>query len=301
MDSVILRCLDTDPKERPSSALEVAAALGGGDPLQAVLAAGETPSPELLAAAGGAGTLPLRAAWSLLLSIGLVLYGCIALARYSTVLGLAGWEKSPELLIDRAREIIRATGHPHPLDDYAYGIYSNNGLIGYLSEQKDPRTLRRNLAAMEPTPIRFWYRQSPEPLVPGTWEIQVSKDDPQQDVPGMAYVLLDSRGMLRTYEVVPPRSETEMQSWPRPSPQPDWTPLFAAAGLDQKQFVAADPLWIPQKPFDCARFVEWYARGTARPHRCSRLSRHGRVIRHRWTMVNPPTGEAVPLDRPDPG
>ena len=47
------------------------------------------------------------------------------------------------------------------------------------------------------TPIRFWYRQSPEPLEPRTWEIQVSKDDPQQDVPGMAYVCLDSRGMLR--------------------------------------------------------------------------------------------------------
>src|SRR5271166_485901 len=250
VDSVILRCLDTDPKARPSSALEVAAALGGGDVLQAVLAAGETPSPELLAAAGGAGTLPLRAAWVLLLSVGLVLGGCIAFARYSTVLGLSGWEKSPELLTDRARDIIRAAGHPVPLDDYAWGIYSNDELLSYLAEGEDSRVWRRRLADMEPTPIRFWYRQSPEPLEPGSWEIRVSKDDPQEDVPGMAYVLLDSRGMLRTYEVVPPRSETEMQSWPRPSPQPDWTPLFAAAGLDQKQFVAADPLWIPQKPFD---------------------------------------------------
>jgi serine/threonine-protein kinase len=250
VDSVILRCLDTDPKARPASALEVAAALGGSDPLQAVLAAGETPSPELLAAAGGAGTLPLRTAWILLFSVGLVLCGCIALARYSTVLGLCGWEKSPELLIDRARDIIRAAGPPVPLGDYAYGIYSNNGQIGYLSEQEDPRILRRHLATMDPTPIRFWYRQSPEPLVPQNWEIKVSKDDPQQDVPGMAYVLLDSRGMLRTYEVFPPRSETAMQSWHRPSPEPDWTPLFAAAGLDQKQFVVADPMWVPHKPFD---------------------------------------------------
>jgi serine/threonine-protein kinase len=276
VDSVILRCLDTDPKARPASALEVAAALGGGDSLQAVLAAGETPSPELLAAAGGAGTLPLRTAWSLLLSIGLVLCGCIALARYSTVLGLAGWEKNPEVLIDRAREIIRATGHPQPLDDYAYGIYSNNGLIGYLSEQKDPRTLRRNLAAMEPTPIRFWYRQSPEPLVPRTWEMQVSRDDPQQDVPGMTYVLLDSRGILRTYEVVPPRSETETQSWPRPSPQPDWTPLFAAAGLDQRQFVAADPLWIPQKPFDVR--ASWNGTHAGLPAHIDAAAFHGMVV-----------------------
>jgi len=276
VDSAILRCLERDPKVRPSSALEVAAALGGTDPLQAVLAAGETPSPELLAAAGGAGTLPLRTAWILLCSVALVLSGCIGLARYSTVVGLCGWEKSPELLIDRARDIIRAAGPPVTLDDYAYGIFSNNGQIGYLSEQEDSRALRRRLAAMEPTPIRFWYRQSPEPLVPRSWEIQVSKDDPKQDVPGMSYVLLDSRGMLRTYEVVPPRSETAMQSWPRSSLPPDWTPLFAAAGLDQKQFVAADPMWIPQNPFDLR--ASWDGTHAGFPVHIDGAAFHGKVV-----------------------
>jgi len=276
VDSVILRCLDTDAKARPSSALEVATALGGGDPLQAVLAAGETPSPELLAAAGGAGTLPLRAAWILVFSVGLVLYGCIAVARYSTMLGLCGWEKSPELLIDRARDIIREAAPPVTLDDYAYGIYSNNGQIGYLSDHEDSRALRRRLAAMDPTPIRFWYRQSPGPLKPRTWEIQISQDDPPQDVPGMAYVLLDSRGMLRTYEVVPPKSETAMQSWPRPSRQPDWTPLFAAAGLDQEQFVAADSMWIPQKPFDAR--ASWNGNHAGFPVHIDGAAFHGKVV-----------------------
>ena len=42
----------TDPDLRPASALAVAAALPGGDPLAAALAAGETPSPEMVAAAG---------------------------------------------------------------------------------------------------------------------------------------------------------------------------------------------------------------------------------------------------------
>ena len=252
VDTVILRCLDTEPQARPSSALEVAAALGGGDALQAVLAAGETPSPELLAAAGGAGTLPLRTAWILLLSVGLALYGCLALARYSTVLGLSGWQKSPELLIDRAQTILRGAGHPLPAQDYAYGIYSTNDFLQYLAGREDSRLWRRQLATMEPTALRFWYRQSPDPMVPLGWEIHVSIDDPPQDVPGMAYVLLDSRGMLRTYRVVPPMSESAMQSWQRPWPQPDWAPFFAAAGLDPKQFVAAEPAWIPQMPFDAA-------------------------------------------------
>jgi hypothetical protein len=39
----------------PSSALAVAAALPGGDPLAAALEAGETPSPEMVAAAGAGG------------------------------------------------------------------------------------------------------------------------------------------------------------------------------------------------------------------------------------------------------
>ena len=98
-----------------------------------------------------------------------------------------------------------------PLGNYAYGIYSHGELLSFLAEQEDSRVWRRRLAGLDPTPIRFWYRQSPEPLVPRSWDIQVSKDDPQQDVPGMAYLLLDSRGMLGSYEVVPPRSEAAMQ------------------------------------------------------------------------------------------
>ena len=51
IERVILRCLDKDPNRRPANALAVAAALPGADALAAALAAGETPSPELLASA----------------------------------------------------------------------------------------------------------------------------------------------------------------------------------------------------------------------------------------------------------
>ena len=53
IERAIMRCLAPDPRHRPGSALAVAASLPGGDPLAAALAAGETPSPEMVAAAGG--------------------------------------------------------------------------------------------------------------------------------------------------------------------------------------------------------------------------------------------------------
>src|SRR5688572_29085179 len=52
IEAAIQRCLKPQPDERPATALAVAAALPGGDPLAAALAAGETPSPDMVAAAG---------------------------------------------------------------------------------------------------------------------------------------------------------------------------------------------------------------------------------------------------------
>ena len=66
IERAILRCLDPDPARRPASALAVAAALPGGDPLAAALAAGETPSPEMVAAAGEGAGLSRAIAWPLL-------------------------------------------------------------------------------------------------------------------------------------------------------------------------------------------------------------------------------------------
>src|SRR5437899_1218183 len=68
IERVILRCLE--PEKRPSTALQVAAALPGGDPLAAALAAGETPSPEMVAASGETeGMRPHLAAFLLALTV----------------------------------------------------------------------------------------------------------------------------------------------------------------------------------------------------------------------------------------
>ena len=45
VERAILHCLEKNPADRPKNALQVALMLPGGNPLEAAIAAGETPSP----------------------------------------------------------------------------------------------------------------------------------------------------------------------------------------------------------------------------------------------------------------
>ena len=98
-------------RERPPSALGVSAALPGGDPLAAALAAGETPSPEMVAAAGEGAGLSRRIA---------IPCSCVALAGIAAQLrdGAADQsarrlqpELTAEVLAQRARDAIRQLGY----------------------------------------------------------------------------------------------------------------------------------------------------------------------------------------------
>src|ERR1700728_3003406 len=104
IERVILRCLEAEPTARPANVLSVAAALPGGDPLAAALAAGETPSPQMVAASGETAGLRPRAAVAclaaVLLGLSLVTYLGI---RYGALEKLR-LELAPEVLTQKARE-----------------------------------------------------------------------------------------------------------------------------------------------------------------------------------------------------
>jgi serine/threonine-protein kinase len=103
VEQAILRCLQRDPERRPASALAVAASLPGGDPLAAALAAGETPSPEMVAGAAGEGALHPAWAGGLLLFALLGLVAVMVSVGRTSYLSKAPLDKNVDVLADRAR------------------------------------------------------------------------------------------------------------------------------------------------------------------------------------------------------
>src|SRR5271165_5589209 len=136
IERVILRCLDNEPAKRPVSALQVAAALPGGDPLAAALAAGETPSPEMVAAAGAKEGMRPRVALVLLAIVALGLVASLLIAESTQLVNRVTLDSPPEVLATRAREIVGRLGLPaNAAADTAYGFEINGGYLNYVRSE----------------------------------------------------------------------------------------------------------------------------------------------------------------------
>jgi serine/threonine-protein kinase len=247
VERVILRCLESQPGQRPASALAVAAALPGGDPLAAALAAGETPSPQMVAAAGDQTVVQPRTAWLLLAAAVACLVGVLALVPYASDLALSPIEKSPEALQDRAHELAKRLGYSERPADAAHGFALNYDFLRYRATQVPFPERTRGLATSPPGAYTFWYRQSPRPMRAKQLKGAVTVTDPPEDVSGMLLVYLDGRGRLLRLQGVPPEMEDPGGAAPA---APDWNALFAEAGLDASRFSPAEPLWVPPHAFD---------------------------------------------------
>jgi predicted Ser/Thr protein kinase len=260
IDRAIMRCLEPDPARRPPSAISVAAALPGGDPLAAALAAGETPSPEMVAAAGT--TSALRPAGALLgLATALAALAAWAvLADRVLITSLIPLPKPPVLLVDRAKQILGSLGYGPGIDS-AYAFTPAN-FIGYAAKHPELGT-RERFASGNPPAVHFWFRDSPTLMIPSTDHDRVTPDDPPMEVSGMSSVVLDPEGRLVRLIVIPPQldppsPQNGFGGTGLPSPQGgssatdtpsvpsvNWKPLFDAAGLDLATFATVAPNWTP--------------------------------------------------------
>lgn len=243
IERVIERCLQTDPSLRPSSALQVAAALPGGDPIAAALAAGETPSPEMVAAAPKQGILSLRVAGSLLAAFVLLLGLGSWLTKYTALYRLSPVGDSPEVLHARARDVVKALGYSEAPADYADGFILKDDYLDYIANNDSSPQRWEKMRDIAPGPYRYWYRQSPR-YFETIEQIEVNK--PALDVSGMASLYLDMSGHLRWFLGVPPQREPQTSE----RVNADWSIPFRAADLDLKNFKTVTSTRVPLHAYD---------------------------------------------------
>ena len=258
IERVILRCLNPKPSLRPASALAVAAALPGGDPLAAALAAGETPSPEMVAAAGEGEGLSLRVALPLLAFVLIAVPLIYAYRVRSSALNMIAPEYGPEVMTLKSRELAQKLGVTRRPYDESSRYAWDDAILGYLRNQSAHPNWRELLAA-HPEAVVFQYRSHVVPLTgvmlhddlmtPGV----VYWDDPPFEDSGMVRMALDAQGHLLRFERIPPQQETA----PKDAPSPDWPAIFTAAGLDYTKFQTTTPQWTSLAASD-ARYA-WSA------------------------------------------
>jgi hypothetical protein len=282
VERVILRCLQARPALRPSSALAVAAALPGGDPLAAALAAGETPSPEMVAAAGEGEGVSLRVAVGMFAAAVVLMIAGAALFNRSSALEMLKPEYPPEVLQQKARDMLPALGvSGSRRADYGSGFRWNSGSLDEFRKHHKPGLRWDRFFAQKPEALMFWYRQAESSmtglsfhddlLTPG----MLQWDDPPPTESGMVGMKLDSYGRLAYFERIPEQLQEPLKDLPQP---PNWGALFALAGLDIAQFQPAEPLWNSLASSDTR--VAWAGvwPGTTHPLRVEAASLRNRPV-----------------------
>lgn len=246
IERAILRCLEKDPKLRPASAIQVAASLPGGDPLAAALAAGETPSPEMVAAAGADAGISTRNALLLFALVILLLLSGLPLAHRGDLMGIAPMPKSPDALADRAQQYARDAGfHENVIDQYSW-TEAWDTYIDFKDDHEPSPQRVRELKNAWPSPYLFHYLGSPRALTALGGQATITSNNPPLTTPGMLSIVLDGAGDLKSLYIVPPRYETDSPA----AAAPDWPALFRDAGLDISKFTPAQSTTVPPFAFD---------------------------------------------------
>src|SRR6185503_4341571 len=199
VERVIFRCLARDPAKRPVSALQVAAALPGGDPVAVALLAS---------------------------ALVLMVATCL-LAKRVALFTRVPLNKSPEVLRDRASDLVKKFGYAST-GDSAYGMGRDSDYLSYINQNDLSPSRWDQLNSGRPASIYFWYRQASRPLY-ASQDGVVTEYRPATAEPGMITLTLDTLGYLRSFEAAP-QARVRVESHTT-----DWSTVLMESGLDQSK------------------------------------------------------------------
>jgi hypothetical protein len=282
IESAIMRCLRPVPAERPSSALAVTAALAGGDPLAAALAAGETPSPEMVAAAGTNEAISLRAAVGGAAFVVLSLIAIVFMFERVMMINRVPPAKSPAALQDRAEEALTRLGYGENVASRAFGLGRSEDFARYVDRTSQAPDRWNLLRRGRPETFYLWYRTSPRLLVPVGNNEPISGFNPAMTVAGMTLVVVDGSGRLSEFLAVP----QPVEAGGTPAKPMDWGAVFTAAGLDMASFTEIPSTWVPPVYADERRAWEGpIAELPGQTFRVEAAAFHGRAVS--FALVGP--------------
>ena len=241
LESAILACLSPDPGERPASVLALAARLPGTDALSLAEEARMTPSPDVVAASGGQPITSRGRLWGAFVAALVLLIVGLGLGGSASILERAGVVKPPQVLADRAREMVATLGYPGEPEAPRYG---------YL---EDPQpTLPGGTASSEPSnvgrrsAIRFWYRQETDRALPESTRrlLYGRPSDPEPPVAGRIITILDQEARLLYFQADPVDETAEAiaaNQLGEGQAEVDWSAAISMTGLVASDLTPAEP------------------------------------------------------------
>lgn len=279
VEKAILACLDPRPEARPASPLEVAAMLPGGDPLQAALAAGETPSPDAVAGASAEGTItPLLAAVAAGTVISLLAVIMIA-GSTNLIIRQVPMPLSPEQLSLRAEQILStaevSTESRQKVAGWAYDEVFFREMQSRARPAAEWLIFREHAMSGITPPMIFWHQTSEELQIRD--ELRAIPAEIPLARAADTRVALDPEGRLQELAVVAPSALTPTAG------ETDWGPLLAETVARPTHLAPDAPQWTP--PVYSDRLFAWKSTDAEIPIRIEAGSAGGKPV---WLTVLAP-------------
>jgi hypothetical protein len=129
------------------------------------LAAGETPSPELLAAAGAHGGIAPRSAFAFVAALAAAAALALWAQNHESYFSRVAFPDPPVVLASRARQVLERIGYTERAAAAAYGLRAEIDYFPWRLQREPWPATWDGLATLHPPVMTFWYRGSPRPMV----------------------------------------------------------------------------------------------------------------------------------------